>query len=193
MIRPLVAWSGLAWFAGQAALMLALGMWPADPRMTGVAVFDLALAVCCAWYLRYPIGLYEAASNTYVEVWPFGLSWKRIPGRTGQALAVQGRRIVLTGDRTRTVLSQSLTHRVHYASVARLVHKTRYRAALAPDHPPRPGFLSRRHRIAGWAVVGLAVAGVLYQVVPASVLAEIADALAAPVADDAWSALTPWW
>jgi hypothetical protein len=181
-LRPLVARCGLAWFAGQAALMVALGVWLADPRLAGVATFDLALGACFAWYLRYPIGVYEAASNTYVEVWPFGLSWKRLPGRPEQTLGVQGRRIVLTGSRTRTVLSRSLTHRVHYVSVARLVRKARHRTAVAPDHPPRPGFVSRRHRIAGWAVIGSALAGLLYQFAPMPVVVDLSTVVADLVA-----------
>jgi hypothetical protein len=87
MIRPLVAWFGLAWFTSQAALILAVGVWLADARMPGIATVDLALAACFAWYLRYPVGVYEATSNTYLEVWPFGLSWKRPPGNCSRKRA----------------------------------------------------------------------------------------------------------
>lgn len=181
-VRPLLAWCALAWFGGQGAVLLVLGVWLPGPHLIGVAVFDLGIAACVAWYLRYPIGVYEAASNTYLEVWPFGLTWKRLPGRPEQTLGVQDRCIVLTGSRTRTVLSQSLTHRVHYVSVARLVRKARHRTAVAPAHPPRPGFVSRRHRVAGWAVIGSALIGLLYQFAPMPLVVDLGPVVADAVA-----------
>ena len=163
MMRPSLCWLAIAWSLSMAAAGVGLGLWVGAGVQAGAAAAcNLCLASAGAWYLRYPVGIYEPATNRYVSVWPFGLAWRPTPSaRRGGVLMLRGSWIVDSTRRWRPVLDQRTIRDGEWAVIARGVRKSPGRQSLPASGPSRPGFITRTHRLIGIAVVAIGAAGVI--------------------------------
>ncbi|WP_335990003.1 hypothetical protein [Glycomyces sp. MUSA5-2] len=117
------------------------------------AVLGVCLAVCGAWYLRYPRAVFDPVARVLVVLPPFGLHlWIR--PRTGGTLLVDGERIIDSTLSHRTVLHHRYAHDDDWTNLARHLDAHAGPRELGAV-VVRPAFLAPSHR--AWGLIWIAV------------------------------------